>query len=133
MVRPGRFRALARPGGGWGGLLPPIEQCLGTPFQCIPERVGLAATTWAILAELDVNPFRQALPACLSPDTVDLAAQTVQSAAIFEACDTLSAGAGFEVAAPGDATFRAGRRIVLCDGFSVGNGASFRAVIDPAL
>jgi len=116
-----------------GDTLPPIEQCVSTPFQCIPERVGLAATTWAVLAELDVNPFRQALPACLSPDIVDLAAQTVQGVAIFEACDTLAAGAGFAVAAPGEATFRAGRRIVLRDGFSVGNGASFRALIDPAL
>ncbi len=37
--------------------LPPIEQCLSTPFQCIPERVGLAATAWAIFAEQNVNPL----------------------------------------------------------------------------
>ncbi len=40
-----------------GDALPPIEQCLSTPFQCIPERVGLAATTWAILAEQNFNPL----------------------------------------------------------------------------
>jgi len=40
-----------------GDLLPPIEQCLSTPFQCIPERVGLAATTWAILAARHDNPL----------------------------------------------------------------------------
>lgn len=40
-----------------GGLLPPLEQCLSTPFQCIPERVGLAATTWAIFADQSLNPF----------------------------------------------------------------------------
>jgi hypothetical protein len=40
-----------------GDLLPPYEQCATTPFQCISERVGLAATTWAILADLQVNPF----------------------------------------------------------------------------
>jgi hypothetical protein len=31
------------------------EQCLSTPFQCIPERVGLAATTWAVMAERRLN------------------------------------------------------------------------------
>jgi hypothetical protein len=43
-----------------GDTLVPLEQCLSTPFQAIPERVGLAATTWAIFAERDFNP--------LSPD-----------------------------------------------------------------
>ena len=41
-----------------GDLLPPIEQCLSTPFQCIPERVGLAATVWAIFADQSINPLR---------------------------------------------------------------------------
>lgn len=41
-----------------GGALLPIEQCLSTPFQCIPERVGLAATAWAIFAGIDFNPLR---------------------------------------------------------------------------
>ncbi len=41
---------------------PPLDQCLGTPFQCIAERVGLAATTWAIFAERDVNFFAPQLP-----------------------------------------------------------------------
>jgi hypothetical protein len=40
-----------------GDILPPIDQCLSTPFQCIPERVGLAASTWAILAEQNLNVF----------------------------------------------------------------------------
>jgi hypothetical protein len=34
-----------------GNLLRPLEQCLRTSFQCIPERMGLATTTWAIFAE----------------------------------------------------------------------------------
>ena len=41
---------------------PPLDQCLGTPFQCIAERVGLAATTWAIFAEEDLNFFAPQLP-----------------------------------------------------------------------
>lgn len=40
-----------------GDQLTPIEQCLSTPFQCIPERVGLAATNWAIFAESNINPL----------------------------------------------------------------------------
>jgi hypothetical protein len=45
-----------------GDTLPPIDQCLNTPYQCIPERVGLAATVWAILAEKELNVYRP-LPA----------------------------------------------------------------------
>jgi len=40
-----------------GDTLPPLDQCLVTPFQCIAERVGLAATTWAIFADQNINPF----------------------------------------------------------------------------
>src|ERR1700682_4908768 len=29
-----------------GDTLPPYQQCLKTPFQCIGERVGLAASLW---------------------------------------------------------------------------------------
>ncbi len=42
-----------------GDTLPLLQQCLNTPFQCIAERVGLAATTWAILAENKLNIFIQ--------------------------------------------------------------------------
>jgi len=34
-----------------GDTLAPMSQCLDTPYQCVQERVGLAATAWAILAE----------------------------------------------------------------------------------
>lgn len=37
---------------------PPYEQCLSTPFQCIPERVGIAATSWGIFAETGYNPLQ---------------------------------------------------------------------------
>jgi hypothetical protein len=37
--------------------LPPVNECLSTPFQCIPERVGLAATNWAIFADSAINPL----------------------------------------------------------------------------
>lgn len=37
--------------------LPPVSECLPTPFQCIPERLGLAATNWAIYADSEINPL----------------------------------------------------------------------------
>jgi hypothetical protein len=40
-----------------GDVLPPYFQCLSTPFQCIPQRVGLAATSWAVFAEQKFNPL----------------------------------------------------------------------------
>jgi hypothetical protein len=40
-----------------GDQLCAADQCLETPFQCIPERVGLAATNWAIFAEQGINIF----------------------------------------------------------------------------
>jgi hypothetical protein len=41
-----------------GNTLPPLDQCLNTPFQnCPPERVGLAATTWMFFAEQKINPM----------------------------------------------------------------------------
>jgi len=43
-----------------GNTLPPFDQCLNTPYQnCPPERVGLAATNWMILAEQQVNPLAE--------------------------------------------------------------------------
>src|SRR5260370_25382969 len=35
----------------------PYVQCLSVPFQCIPQRLAIAATTWSILAEEELNPF----------------------------------------------------------------------------
>ena len=46
----------------YGEMIPPAEQCLSTPFQCIPERVGLAATTWLLFAEREINPLSPQAP-----------------------------------------------------------------------
>jgi hypothetical protein len=41
-----------------GNTLPPLDQCLNTPFNnCPPERIGLAATNWLIQAEEQFNPL----------------------------------------------------------------------------
>ena len=63
-LRQAQLAAPFRDGGGIvastlqdGEALPPIDQCLSTPFQCIPQRVGLAATAWAVYAERAFNPL----------------------------------------------------------------------------
>ena len=57
-----------------GDTLPPYQQCVSTPFQCISSRTGMAATAWGIFAEQAVNPFDAGVPdipagavACSSP------------------------------------------------------------------
>jgi hypothetical protein len=51
-----------------GESVPPREQCLSTPFQCIPTRVGLAATTWALFADAGLDPLSptSSLKVCLA-------------------------------------------------------------------
>ena len=49
-----------------GQTLPPYRQCLVTPYQCIAERVGLAATTWAIFADENINPLAPQTPSAVS-------------------------------------------------------------------
>jgi hypothetical protein len=63
-----------------GDGLPPLEQCLSTPFQCIPERVGLAATTWGILADQNVNPLSTAADFMVSVSPASVAVTAGQSA-----------------------------------------------------
>jgi hypothetical protein len=70
---------------------------------------------------------------CTFPTDLALSAQTVDTTQSFDACYTITAGTGFAVVQPGAVTFRAGRTIALGNGFSVGGGASFQAVIDPTL
>jgi len=59
--------------------------------------------------------------------------QTISSTEVFEACNELSAGDSFYIVSPGDVTLRAGQRVILRDGFSVGGGARLQVIIDPAL
>jgi hypothetical protein len=111
-----------------GDTLAPIDQCLSTPFQCIPERVGLAATTWAIFAERNANPLE---PPCRRNFTLEH--QAIGSAAVYEACTSLTAGPDVTVNSTGDLTLRAGSKIVFGSGFSVRTGGRLTAEIDPSL
>ena len=112
-----------------GDSLPPHEHCVTTPFQCIASRVGLAATTWAILAELDENPFYWEMAVC--PD-LDLESLTINTVEAYETCGILTAGPDVAVIDPGDVTFRAGEMVRLRNGFNVAGGAKFRIEIGPS-
>jgi uncharacterized protein (TIGR03437 family) len=77
-----------------GDQIPPYEQCASTPFQCIAQRVGLAATLWSIFAEASTNPLaRDAISFLDTPSLVN--------GASFEGC--LSPGGLFSVFGVGTA------------------------------
>jgi hypothetical protein len=75
--------------------------------------------------------FNDELLDCGIDSILTLMNDTVSTTETFEACHTIKAGTDFVVSATGDATFRAGSRIILEDGFSV--EGDFTAEIDPAL
>jgi|GEM_PF-1558208 len=58
---------------------------------------------------------------------------TVDTTVTYEACHTITTSGVLSIVDPGNVVFRAGSKITLSDGFSVGAGASFTAVIDPTL
>lgn len=70
---------------------------------------------------------------CTAPDQLNLASQTVGTTTTFDACTTITATSGFQVASTGNVTFHAGSTIVLGSGFSVASGGTFTAFVDPFL
>ena len=58
-----------------GDTLPPLNECLSTPFVCVPERISLAATNWTLLTSQGFDPLGpifslsagQANPASVNP------------------------------------------------------------------
>lgn len=122
--------------------------CRGTELACNDDSAGLCSTielpAWSGQTRyIRVAGYARAygnylltvtmVSPCPYSPTLDLSNITVTSTETYGACDTLTAGPFFAVVAPGDATFEAGNSIVLKNGFSVGLGASFRAIINPAL
>jgi hypothetical protein len=116
----------------WSGWMPYSPETTWT----IPGASGSPATVFSevrngsTFAAQDEIILGSGFPAT---SNLDVPQQTVSTTEAFEACDTVSATSGFEVTATGDVTFRAGRRVVLGDGFSVASGGSFRAVVDSTL
>jgi hypothetical protein len=76
-----------------GDTLPPSQQCVQTPFQCITERVGLAATIWAILAEQKLNVFSPFPAASLSTTTVAFSGQPVTTTSATQTVTVTNTGA----------------------------------------
>ena len=73
-----------------GDTLAPDDQCLSTPFQCVPARVAVAATAFAIFAEQRISPF--AIAARIAP-------AAIFNAASFQPApnNTLSPGTDFTI------------------------------------
>lgn len=71
--------------------------------------------------------------ACGEPNHLVLEGQTISGAQELVACQTITAGNGFVVAATGDLILRAGISVTLQDGFWVDSGGKLAVVIDPSL
>jgi PKD repeat protein len=87
------------------------------------------------LEVVDKHGARDSVSVLISTCVSDvvLTHQSVSDVESFLGCSTVTAESGFVVTATGDVTFRAGRRIVLGNGFSVEDGGRFKAVIDPSI
>jgi uncharacterized repeat protein (TIGR01451 family) len=111
----------------------------GSEVVTIPEGIAFASD-WRFYVRhvasgaFDGSDFTFAIEGqALCAPTLDLAMETISSTEVFEACTEISAGDSFEIVSPGDVTLRAGQRVILRDGFSVGSGARLQVIIDPAL
>jgi hypothetical protein len=97
---------------------------VGTNDQLAIRLEGWSATT--------CPPF----PVCNASHGVDftLSDHTFLDPELFEVCDTITVGPNLQVAGPGgDLTLRAGSRVVLDEGASVGIDGRLTIEIDPAL
>jgi hypothetical protein len=65
--------------------------------------------------------------------TLEVVGQTITSTVTYQAAIQVVAGPNVVVSSPGHLTLRAGVKVVLRNGFSVGPGAKFTASLDPSL
>jgi hypothetical protein len=72
------------------------------------------------------------IPGCYIDFNLNINNQTLNTAEIFEACNTITAGPAVTITATGDVLFQAGRRVILKPGFSVEDGGRLSVVIDPS-
>ncbi len=116
------------PFGDGSGIVATTQEGLTTGFGFkYFRRFHIAPAAWNVFAQLGFNPYY----ACFGIDHLALAGDTVDATAVYQACTSITAGDGFEVLAPGDVTLRAGSRVGLDDGFSVGPGATLTIEIAP--
>jgi hypothetical protein len=76
-----------------GDTLPPSQQCVQTAFQCITERVGLAATIWAILAEQKLNVFNTFPVPTISPASLTFPGQLKMTTSAGQVVSLTNTGA----------------------------------------
>ncbi len=69
--------------------------------------------------------------ACVGVEDLVLSGETVTSTVVYQACNSITAGAGFQILTPGDVTLRAGSLVGFSSGFSVGAGATLGVEIAP--
>jgi hypothetical protein len=82
-------------------------------------------SSWSDPATVVINPP--------DPCAVTLANQTAAGAQTYTSCGTLTAGPAFAISASGNVTFDAAVGVMLANGFSVAEGATFKARLDPSL
>lgn len=101
-------------------------------LPCEPSCDLSLATPLTVQVGTTVTGADIALERCALDSYADLLGLEILSTFTAEACERVSARA-VTIDAGTTVVFRSGREIVLGDGFRVGTGASFEAVIDPDL
>ncbi len=81
--------------------------------------------------DIDADGVPDGCDACIGVEDLALSGETVTSTVVYEACNSITAGAGFQILTPGDVTLRASNVVGLSSGFSVGAGASLKVEIAP--
>jgi len=111
--------------------LPEFQDEVYPDLPCEPDCNLSLATPVPVQLNGTVVGVNLALTRCPVNSYDDLVGTHILSTFTAEACERVS-GTGVTVASGADVTFKAGRTVVLGDGFQVEEGASFRAVIEPA-
>jgi len=99
---------------------------------CEPSCDLTRGTPFAVMLNGTVAGLDFVLARCPANTENHLVGSTYFGSGTVGACEKLTADNGTTVATGADITFKAGRSIVLGDGFKVESGASFRAVIEPS-
>ncbi len=112
-----------------------------TIFVIVLMLVGAGLPAWA--SGLAVNPASAQEGSfglevdtgsiCASSQDVVVPAQTVTGALVEQACDAITAGSGVVISRTGSVDLSAGHTVVLDNGFSVQQGGTLRAGLDPSL
>lgn len=126
-VNPGTYYLVAREDSYSGTYQDEVYPDVPCQPDCdVTEGLPIVVGLGSVLTGYD---FR--LAPCPVDSRKDVTAVTLSTSYKALACDRVSAS-GVVLAPGADVTFKSGRSIVLGDGFRVEEGASFRAVIEPA-